>query len=1396
MWSTLRRVYWMIAVVLVSGCSGGGCSGCAGGAIAPIPGGYPLAPETRIPRAAQIRLSENGLNRIEAVAPGLLGGLVGSGIPVPTVSQNLTVGRAIVCPSGRCNIALSLPATGALDLSFADPNAINLRARIVISGDIPIRACVGSCNDSCGGTFCGTIASPTLNINTARGSHPYIGLSTKATIRRDTHAPRLNYHRADLVSPTGSGDVVQETPGEGIEDADITCSGSWVCGIVNLLRGTLIGQVRGQISGALGPISSALAQRAMPNPPGCPTGTTDRSGTCVYPDNSNVPTLLGTDGAGNFGALFASLSPGVRANVRYTLAAGDPMRDGQVINGGMSINMFGAMQSMAHNACVPRIAPPAIPTIPEYMALRANVVPGTSTPADLGIGIAEEYLNYSAYQLWDAGTLCLGVGTNLSQQISAGTFSILPALSSMRQLLFPQTTGPVAILLRPQQPPVVRIGRGTNVDTDPLLNIRLPRLALDFYAWSEERYVRFMTLTTDAVVGVNLESDAGGLRPRLGMLRTENISVSNNTLLSNNPALIGTSLQAILAPALGMLGGGLSPISIPGFDIPGSGGMALGRVQITIPPSGVQGVTEGANRFLGLFAGITFMPAGARTATVALDTAAALDGVRIDPSFFTVDGFRRENLPRVSFHVSTPNDFGHAAEYSWRLDRQTWSSFSTETRYEVQDFALASPGLHTIEVRARIAGEPESADAEPAQFTFIVDPVAPELTTRFDNDVLVAEATDNQSDALEYSFQFDGAPATEWGSSSRVDVPDGAVRIVVRVRDAAGNITERIINRQSLIRGGASTDASSGGCGCRVGSSSSSGGKGSAGLLGLFAAGVVIAARRRRRASAKVATALMVAATGVVASGCAEEATGLVQDGGNGDSGMPADMGQTVMCESGQNLCASSGMCTTPPACPDCMPGFGPMGSPTYNAATCAYDNASCRCERLPPLSAGSVGSHLHMAAAADGALWMSAYSPGEPNDGSRYGDLVVGRWNQETSSVAWSHVDGVPTNGMVTGDPMGWRSGVSTPGDDVGRFNSIAVNAAGQARVAYWDTTHDRLKYAAFNGTAWAAHDVDTNGSNGRYAALALLADGTPLIAYRAVNVAADGAVTAVVRLARGNSASPARASDWTIADAVTVASECRAADCPTGRSCVKSTGRCAPAGTCMATCGSGQACVGTTCQDVYDRNWVEDLPPGALFINLLVDGMGRPALVFYHRDRGNLLFAQGDASGRFAAPVILDGEGAMMRDGGDRGLSASAAMESNGTVHVAYVDGWEERLMYLRVVNGRPMGEPATIDDGSGVAAMSTFDDGRHIVGDGAAVSLGAAGPRVVYQDTTVGTLRLAALTGSGMSATWTRSVLDSMNHTGYWATVSGGRVGTYWRDLSEASTRRWGVRVFPLP
>lgn len=552
MWSLLRRLYWIFLVVLVSGCSGGGCSGCAGGAIQPIPGGYPLTPDTRIPHSAQIRLTENGLRRVEAIAPSLLGGLVGSGIPVPrTVAPvsiaGFTACRAIICSSGSCSISVSLPPADALRLSFAEPSGILARARIQASGDIGLRACCGGCSDSCGGALCLTVASPTLQVRTDRGTHAYLGLSTKINIARDQHAPRRNYHRADIVSPTGMGDAIQETTGEGIEDADINCTDSWICGIVNLLRGTIIGQFRGQFAQALGPIQDALAATSMPNPPGCPTGTTVDGARCRYPDDrSLVPTLLGTEGRGNLGALLAGFSPGLNAPVSLALAAGDPTRDGQVTNGGMTINMFGAIQSVRHNACVPRVPAPAMPSIPEWNALRMNTVPGSMTPIDLGIGVSEEYLNYALYQVWDAGLFCLSAGTNLSQQLAAGTFAALPPLNSLRTVIYPGSNAPLAIVLRPQQPPRARIAGGTSVMTDPLLTITLPRVALDFYTWSEERYVRFMTLTTDISLPVNLQPDAMGLQPALGEARVEMGSSRRSTRSSSRttPPSSGPSCRA------------------------------------------------------------------------------------------------------------------------------------------------------------------------------------------------------------------------------------------------------------------------------------------------------------------------------------------------------------------------------------------------------------------------------------------------------------------------------------------------------------------------------------------------------------------------------------------------------------------------------------------------------------------------------------------------------------------------------------------------------------------------------------------------------------------------------------------------------------------------------------
>jgi hypothetical protein len=315
MWSTLRRVYWMIAVVLVSGCSGGGCSGCAGGAIAPIPGGYPLAPETRIPRAAQIRLSENGLNRLEAIAPGLLGGLVGGGIPVPTVSQNLSVGRAIVCPSGRCPIAHHAPTTGALDLASPTPTHQPPRARVSSTATSPsalrrlvqrhLRRHLLRHHRVAHAQHQHRARQPSVHRPLDQGDHPprHPRAAAELPPRRPRLAHRLGRRRA--------GD-----PRRGHRKRRHQLHRSWVCGIVNLLRGTIINLVRGQISGALGPIADALAMSSMPNPPGCPTGTTAAAAPASTPTTatsrrSSAPTARATSARSS-----RRSRPASRANVR------------------------------------------------------------------------------------------------------------------------------------------------------------------------------------------------------------------------------------------------------------------------------------------------------------------------------------------------------------------------------------------------------------------------------------------------------------------------------------------------------------------------------------------------------------------------------------------------------------------------------------------------------------------------------------------------------------------------------------------------------------------------------------------------------------------------------------------------------------------------------------------------------------------------------------------------------------------------------------------------------------------------------------------------------------------------------------------------------------------------
>jgi autotransporter-associated beta strand protein len=78
------------------------------------------------------------------------------------------------------------------------------------------------------------------------------------------------------------------------------------------------------------------------------------------------------------------------------------------------------------------------------------------------------------------------------------------------------------------------------------------------------------------------------------------------------------------------------------------------------------------------------------------------------------------------------------------------------------------------------------------------------------------------------------------------------------------------------------------------------------------------------------------------------------------------------------------------------------------------------------------------------------------------------------------------------------WSVGTVMTGRDVGTM-SLALDAAGNPRIAYYDSLAKDLRYAVPNngGGPWSTSIVDNSGSVGEYCSLALDASGNPRISY-----------------------------------------------------------------------------------------------------------------------------------------------------------------------------------------------------------------------------------------------------------------------------------------------------------
>lgn len=1367
-----RQLFVVLAVLIVASCSGGGCSsGCAGCGVTPLPGGFPK--QATVDNAASIRITRSGMDFIgdnlgDVAGKALMGmnGVLSFNIPTSTSTTNVGINVTLkICPNGpnpnanpkECIADVNL-AGAKLHLDAATYAAANNEPALRISGTIPLRVqnlpvnvdtSLGSLGDF--GIGVGKAGNPACNGGTPNFDYFDFPIEVLLPLIGETISPRDGYTKIDTKNA-----VI--TPQLNSNNIALCKNCGFLSGFCNAVFDFIKNAAFGQITGPLISQLKSLLQDQLctkPNPnvnPQCPSGSMVSGGKCVYSSDPNtcVPMLLGMDGHMDLSKALSSLSPGTSGGLDFVLAAGgnmDPAPNAAADNigwaghrpNGMTLPFLGGVTAMPPSGCVPiaNVMPPTGIPIPDEM--KANTItpwPMMTEGPHLGLALAGRFLDYTMAGVYNSGLLCLGISTEQVPQLHSGVLSFL--IPGFKKLTFEQKSAPIAITTRPQTPPTIKIGNGTDIKTDPLLKIQLNQFSVDFYVWSMDRFVRAMTFTADIGVPVNLstakdpmKNPNGGIAPTIGDLDVQNSKVTNSDLLTDNPDAVNKALGPLLGGLVGQfVGSGFKPIDL-------SSSLKSYGLALDIPDGGFRKLSKGTDDFLGIFMNLSKCM---NCALYEADVKARLVDKFVDPSAMSLETLDRAKGPTLHVFADSSYDNGtRQIDYAWQIDESTLSPWKPGRDITVKDDYLFFQGKHVLKVYAREHGVTSSESSTPAAIPFTIDVMPPVVSIEDDGDGSVVRAWDvvSETSALTARVKVDEGAFSDWIPLPELVLAnlEHAKAVTVEVKDEEGNIG---VAKSGLIRGKADgTLPGSGGCGCNQTPLS----PWSVWNLLPIVGAIVLLRNRKKRAQKRPFV-------------------------------------DARLRTAGAAVFALAGIAMLNPGC-DCG---GNKGEPTGTG--CGPDcNTPCQ----DPLPQGLIGAYTSVAIGKDGKIWVAGYNDSVLSSGLNglYGDLVAGIYDSGKQKVNWQTIDGLPParkpgtvdmggDGCPANDPKGWRHGESDPGPDVGLWTSMQLTDAGQAMIAYYDATNAALRFAVFDGTNSASYELKKvpNGDTGRYVKM-IMVNGNPVVAFLQMEKGNGGKTRSKIVVGTAK-ASPPTQSDWTFQDAaVDEDAPCNPAFCGTNEACVKSTGLCQPTvnGCMPADCGMGNACVtimnAAKCEAVVVKDGPLSYPNAVgLYVSLAQAG-DHLGIVAYDRVRGNLLGIQNP--GGMWQLQILDGQtGAnsdpMRMDTGDVGIGASLAITGNGDWHVAYVNGITETLQYILVPGGMKPLKTEIVDDGLNNGAP--YPDGKHIIGDDATVQVdpGSGTVTIAYQDSTAGTLRVA--TGAlGMGAThkWSAKTLPQMGKFG---------------------------------
>lgn len=429
----------------------------------------------------------------------------------------------------------------------------------------------------------------------------------------------------------------------------------------------------------------------------------------------------------------------------------------------------------------------------------ANKPAGVSS-YDVGFSLSSVMLNRGFYDAYSSGLLCVSITNKTSSFVSSGLFKTF--LPSLNQLTGGKDT-PMAILLRPTQPPTIRVGKGTlkqspdgtYLPDDPLITVTFQGLNLDFYSVVDDRQARLFTLTTDLQLPLGLRTFPGAgadtLQPVLGGLDQvlTNIRAGNNKMLAEDPAVVKDLIGAAVRLAQPLIGGLLKPIQLPsmlGLDLQVQG--LGGAVQRS------SNVTVDGYHHLAVYAGIAECAAGA-CEQYRVKTQARIVSRLVPEDLDEVRGPNR-SVPFVEIEAGADQARDRtSAEFSYRIDGGFWSPWVKGPRFRVQDLVFLLQGHHTIDVVAREAGDDRTQDPDPVTLDFFVSFEKPEVELWQRNDgaiVTRAHSVATRDPALQFSYRLAGD--TEWSppGPARVFGADelGGRGVAVRVFDEGGKMAQ------------------------------------------------------------------------------------------------------------------------------------------------------------------------------------------------------------------------------------------------------------------------------------------------------------------------------------------------------------------------------------------------------------------------------------------------------------------------------------------------------------------------------------------------------------------------------------------------------------------------------